>query len=239
VERRRIHVPSERPLHLRLNGEPAVALMRQPGDDLELAVGHCLAEGVVTGPRAILSARHCLDDENTVDVFIEGQPPELPALVDTACTGREVALERLPPPLKRERTPLVSPGDLIAMGGQLRGHQEQYRVAGGVHAAALFDRNGELIVLREDVGRNNAVDKVGGYCVLRRIPMRDLVLVVTGRASSGMVMKAARLGVPILASISNTTSLGLSLARRLKLTLVIYLRGQRFEVACHRGRISA
>jgi FdhD protein len=237
--RRRVLVPAEEALYVRLNGKPSVAVMRQPGDDLELAVGHCWAEGLVPGPEAILSARHCLDDANTVDVFITGEPPEAASLVDTACTGRSIYAGRLPQPLTGEKTPLLSAAELIGMATGLREQQEQYRAAGGVHAAALFDARGRLVVAREDVGRNNAVDKVAGYCALRQMSAANLVLVVTGRASSGMVLKAARIGVPVLASLSNTTSLGLSLARRLRLTLAIYLRGQKFQVCAHRERIGA
>jgi len=235
--RREALAPVERALALRANGEPMAILMRQPGDDLELALGYCLTEGLVTEARHLLSARHCETEEDVEDVFMEGESAQPPRLVGTECLSAEQLLGEPPPPLSIGEDCLVSAAGLIGMASQLREHQEQHRLSGGTHAAALFRHDGEFVVLREDVGRNNAVDKVIGYCVLRQLCPSDMTLLVTGRASSSMVLKALRAGVLILASMSNTTSLGLDLAERLGLTLVTYLRGQRFQVCTHSRRI--
>ena len=235
--RRKVWTPVEQPLTIRANGQPVALLMRQPGEDLELAVGYCLTEGLVQEGRAILSARHCETEAGIEDVLLAGTLAASPRLVGTECLSAEDLLGELPAALPLRRKPLVGAAALVRMAGELRDHQEQHRLSGGTHAAALFTHDGQFMVLREDVGRNNAVDKAVGYCILRQLSPTKMALLVTGRASSSMVLKAVRAGVPILASISNTTSLGLDLARRLRLTLVTYLRGQRFRVSAHPRRL--
>lgn len=237
LRRRKILVPVERPLHLRVNGQSAAVMMCQPGDDLELALGYCLTEGLVAEPRQILSARYCESDGDTIDVLIEGTPPPAPRMVGTACLGDEYSLRELPAPLPSDQHLAVQVTHLVGMVRQLAKHQEQHRLAGGVHAAAFFDRHGQLVVLREDVGRHQAVDKVVGYCMLKELSPAEMTLLVTGRASSSMVIKAVAARIPVLASMSNTTSLGLSLARRLRLTLVTYLRGKHFRICAHPSRL--
>lgn len=231
-------VPVERALHLRVNDELAAVLMRQPGDDLELAVGYCLTEGLVTDATELLSARNCEEEVNTVDVLIAGSPPAQPRGVGTECIGAEQMLGELPAPLDLD-SDMTWPGhQLLDMPGQFRAHQQQHKLSGGVHGAALFDRDGKLVVLREDIGRHNAVDKAVGYSVLHDLPLTEMALMVSGRASSSMVLKAVRAGIPLLATMSNTTSLGWELADRLGLTLVTYLRGNSFRICSHSVRIS-
>jgi len=233
-----VQVPVEQPLLLRVNGGLAATIMRQPGDDIELAVGYCLTEGLIADAGAVLTVRHCETDDNTVDVLIQGEPPEHPRLVGTSCMdGAELSEAQLPEPLQLDRETAWSVADMFAMPPQFRDHQQQHRLSGGVHAAALFDQEANLVVLREDVGRYSAADKVVGYCALGKLPMADMVLMVSGRASSMMVVKTVRAGIPVLATMSNTSSLGLELADRLGLTLVTYLRGKKFRVCTHPFRI--
>jgi FdhD protein len=126
---------------------------------------------------------------------------------------------------------------LSHLSGQITRQQAAYRAAGGIHAAAVFDAHGRTVVVCEDIGRHNAVDKAVGYCLLRRIPLQDKMVVSTGRASYDMVAKGVRLGIPILASISSPTSLAVELAEALNCTLLGYLRGKKLNIYTHRWRI--
>jgi FdhD protein len=122
--------------------------------------------------------------------------------------------------------------------GQITRQQAAYRVAGGIHAAAVFEPGGRAIVVCEDIGRHNAVDKAVGYCLLRGISLRDKVLISTGRASYDMIAKGVRLGVPIIGSVSSPTSLAVELAEALNCTLLGYLRGKTLNVYTHGWRIA-
>lgn len=127
---------------------------------------------------------------------------------------------------------------LARLPGQITRKQTAYRAAGGIHAAAVFDTAGRAVVVCEDIGRHNAVDKAMGYCLLRGIGLQDKILVSTGRASYDMVAKGVRLGVPIIASISSPTSLAVELAKALNCTLLGYLRGKTLNVYTHGWRIA-
>jgi FdhD protein len=128
---------------------------------------------------------------------------------------------------------------LFHLPAQMTRQQAAYRAAGGIHAAALFDTAGRAIVVCEDIGRHNAVDKAVGYCLLRDIPLSDKLLASTGRASYDMVVKGARLGVPVIASLSSPTSLAIELAEALNCTLLGYLRGKTLNVYTHGWRIAS
>ncbi len=238
VSEREFQVPVEQPLALSINEQPAAVIMRQPGDDIELAVGYCLTEGLVGDVSEILSARHCESGPDAVNVFIEGTPPSHVRRVGTGCTDAQESPESLPDALTPGGEVVWDAADLLSMLPQFRDHQEQRRQSGGTHGAALFDRSGKLVVLHEDIGRHNAVDKVVGHCLLRKVALSEMALVVTGRASSTMVTKTVRAGIPLLATMSNATSLGLELAEKLGLTLVTYLRGKRFRICSHLYRIA-
>lgn len=234
-----VHVPLERPLRLLVNGQITAIIMRQPGDDIELAVGYCLTSGLAEGFQEIQAVRHCDRDSDSIEVLLAGQVPEQSRHPDTDCLGGAEAVEGpLPVPLKPTTQPVWEVATLLSTPGQLRDHQQQRRVSGGTHAAGMFDRNGALVAMREDIGRHNAADKLVGYCALQGLPTADMMLLVTGRASSLMVIKTARARIPVLATMSNTTSLGLELAEQLGLTLVTYLRGRDLRVCTHPGRIA-
>jgi FdhD protein len=250
----------EEPLEIRLNGQPVAVLMRTPGLEKELAAGFCLGEGLVADASDIALVRHCgrawLDDvsgegdgadpldgsRNRVDVTLmpgatsTAEQPDLVRLIRSGCGRTEVAslAEGLAPILSEVRIPV----DLLPrFAGQITRQQAAYRAAGGIHAAAVFDSLGRAIVVCEDIGRHNAVDKAVGYCLLRGIPLQDRILVSTGRASYDMVAKGIRLGMPILASISSPTSLAVEMAEALNCTLLGYLRGKAVNVYTHSWRI--
>jgi len=250
----------EEPLEIRLNGQPVAVLMRTPGLEKELAAGFCMSEGLVASFSDIALVRHCgqvgSDDipgddvegdaldrsRNRVDVtLVPGATAlvEKGAAVQWVLSGcgrtqlRDLALGLTPVDAKVT----VSAETLSHLQGQMTRQQASYRAAGGIHAAAAFDASGKAMVVCEDIGRHNALDKVIGYCLLRGIPLRDKFLVSTGRASYDMVAKGVRLGVPIVASLSSPTSLAVELADALNCTLVGYLRGKTLNVYTHGWRI--
>ncbi|MGD2206776.1 MAG: formate dehydrogenase accessory sulfurtransferase FdhD [Anaerolineae bacterium] len=254
----------EEPLEIRVNRQAVAVLMRTPGMEKELAAGFCLGEGLVAELMDIALVRHCgravpdnasegaskeavegdaLDESrNLVDVTLmpgAREPAEGFArvqLIRAGCGRTEVST------LTKNLTPVeadvcVQWETLPRLLGQITRRQAAYRAAGGIHAAAVFDTSGQVIVVCEDIGRHNAVDKAAGYCLLRGIPLRDKMLVSTGRASYDMVAKGVRLGVPILVSISSPTSLAVELAEALNCTLLGYLRGKKLNIYTHGWRI--
>ncbi len=250
----------EEPLEIRLNGQTVAVLMRTPGLEKELAVGFCLGEGLVAEAAHIALVRHCgravpeepsshkdQDDpldgsRNRVDVtLIPGvsgvaELPDMARLIRSGCGRTEVA--SLAEGLAPIRSDVRIPGDLLRrLAGQITRQQTAYRAAGGIHAAAVFDRRAKALVVCEDIGRHNAVDKAVGYCLLRGIPVGDKIVVSTGRASYDMVAKGIRMRIPILASISSPTSLAVELAEALNCTLLGYLRGKTMNVYTHGWRI--
>lgn len=251
----------EEPLEIRLNGQSVAVLMRTPGLEKELAVGFCLGEGLVAGLADIALVRHCgravpgdssgdstegdpMDESrNRVDVTLlagatrASKQVDVVQLIRSGCGRTDVAalVENLSP----VGTGIsVQPDMLPHLLGQITRQQAAYRAAGGIHAAAVFDSGGRAVVVCEDIGRHNAVDKAVGYCLLRGIPLPDKILVSTGRASYDMVVKGVRLGLPVLASISSPTSMAVELAEALNCTLLGYLRGKKLNVYTHRWRIA-
>ncbi len=247
----------EEPLEIRLNTQPVAVLMRSPGMEKELAVGFCLGEGLVSDLMDVALVRHCgrvgasdaaegdaLDiSRNRVDITLMpgvsavSDSGDAVQLIRSGCGRTEVsALVEGLSPVDARLT--VSVDILSRLPGQIVRQQAAYKMAGGVHAAAVFDAQGRAIVVCEDIGRHNAMDKAAGYCLLRGISLHDKMLVSTGRSSYDMVSKAVRLGVPIVASISSPTSLAVELAESLNCTLLGYLRGKTLNVYTHRWRVN-
>lgn len=233
-------------MEIRLQGpgqhpEPLAVTMRTPGHDFELAVGFCATEGVLTGLDALDEVAYCVGDEgeqhyNVVTLRLRRRVDLGPArrFVASASCGicGKTALDDV-----TVATPPVPDGAAIprsvlaGLPATLREAQHVFEETGGVHAAALFDVDGILHVLREDVGRHNAVDKVIGHEVLAgRLPLADRVLLVSGRVSFEIVQKAAVAGIPMLCAVSAPSSLAVAAARRLNQTLVGFLRGDRLNV---------
>jgi FdhD protein len=251
----------EEPLEIRLDGQPVAVLMRTPGLEKELAAGFCLGEGLVADLMDIALVRHCgragLDDllavdgeadpldasRNRVDVTLmpgsansADHPRDVVRLIRSGCGRSDVGT--LADDLDPVDTNLRVHGEMLPrLLGQITRQQAAYRAAGGIHAAAVFDRHCRPLVVCEDIGRHNAVDKAMGWCLLRGIPLHDKMLISTGRASYDMVAKGVRLGVPIMASISSPTSLAVELADALNCTLLGYLRGKALNVYTHGWRI--
>ncbi|WP_067968491.1 formate dehydrogenase accessory sulfurtransferase FdhD [Mycolicibacter icosiumassiliensis] len=245
----------EEPLEIRLGGVPLTVTMRTPGSDVELAQGFLLTEGIIAGRDDVVSARYCGDPEtpntyNVLDVTLAPHVP--PPLVDISrnfyatsscgiCGKAALDAVRLASRYHPGDDPVQIPAAaLTAMPDQLRAAQDVFASTGGLHAAALFDftDGGAMQVVREDIGRHNAVDKVIGWALeRRRIPLSGTVLLVSGRASFELTQKAVMVGVPVLAAVSAPSSLAVDLAGECGLTLVAFLRGDSMNIYSRADRI--
>ncbi len=244
-------VVTEEPLQLLLDGKPLSVVMRTPGHDLELCLGLMFAEGVLRSLDELKLIRISAEsgeaegrirvesdllESNQVDVHLAGEArrkPERSMLSSSACgVCGTVLIEDL----RRDLAvlpdgPKVDPSTLPGLVEILRQGQGVFDRTGGLHAAGLFDAQGKLLYLREDVGRHNAVDKVVGRALLDgALPAMGAVLVVSGRAGYEIVQKSISAGIPVLAAVSAPSSLAVALAREFNQTLVGFLRGDRFNV---------
>lgn len=253
------HLATEEPLEIRLDAGGEIrtlaVTMRTPGADFELAVGFLYGEGVVGGPDAIRRVRYCLDRDvepeqryNIVTVALTGPVPDLAPLerhftTTSACgvcgkAGLESLRIRGCPPLPPG--PELTPAVLSSLPAAMAGGQGVFRSTGGLHAAALFDGTGALVAVREDVGRHNAVDKLVGWALLEgRLPLHDHVVMVSGRSSYEIVQKCLVAGVPVVCAVSAPSSLAVDLARAWGMTLVGFLRDERFNVYSGMQRVRA
>jgi FdhD protein len=250
---------TEEPMELRLVSggikRTVAVTMRTPGADFELAAGFLYGEGVVSSPEDIEKISYCVDADvdaeqryNIVNVALRGHDPDLRPLerhfyTTSACgvCGKE-SLEQLE--LRGCRVippgPEVAAETIYSLPAKLRGAQGLFEATGGLHAAALFDAEGNLLALREDVGRHNATDKLVGWALLEgRLPLSDHIVMVSGRSSFEIMQKCLAAGVPIVCAISAPSSLAVDVARRFDMTLVGFLRGNRFNVYSGHERVQA
>jgi FdhD protein len=257
-EERADQLAAEEPLQLLLNGAPLSVVMRTPGRDVELALGLLWAERVINDrgqvrhvsisaeageTEALLPLDGDLFESNQVDVTVQpgGRAVKRSFLSSSACgvcgatTVESLALEFEP----LAPGPVIDPAVLGPLPERLRAQQRLFDQTGGLHAAGLFSADGSLEILREDVGRHNAVDKVVGRALLDgRLPLRQHILVVSGRGGYEIVQKAVAAGIPIVAAVGAPSSLAVATARRFGQTLVGFLRNGRFNVYSAPERLS-
>jgi FdhD protein len=236
-------VAAEEPLEIRLGGAALAVTMRTPGDDFDLVHGFLATEGVITDAGDVAGLRYCdsvdADGRNTynvvdVDLAPGVEPPDTALdrnfYTSSSCgVCGKASIDAI-----RTKTSYDVAGDvtrlplevLLTLPDRLRAAQQVFDKTGGLHAAGLFTTAGELVALREDVGRHNAVDKVIGDGVRGgRLPLAGHVLMVSGRASFELTQKAAMAGIPVLAAVSAPSSLAVELAREVGITLIGFLRG--------------
>jgi FdhD protein len=249
---------TEEPMEIRLlagaTRQTVAVTMRTPGADFELAAGFLYGEGIVTSPDDILKISYCVDPEidaeqqyNIVNVELRDgrefdlRPLERHFYTTSACgVCGKASLEQL----ELRGCPVISPGPevsaetIYSLPETLREAQGLFDATGGLHAAALFDGEGELLALREDVGRHNATDKLAGWALLEgRLPLSEHVVLVSGRSSFEIMQKCLTAGVPIVCAISAPSSLAVDVAREYGMTLVGFLRGGKFNVYAGADRI--
>ncbi|MFI7057027.1 formate dehydrogenase accessory sulfurtransferase FdhD [Streptosporangium canum] len=251
VREHRDDLATEEPLEIRIQAGEArrtVAItMRTPGADFELAAGFLYGEGVIA-PGDLSSIAYCTDADvapearyNTVTVRLRGgRLPDLPALdrhfmTSSACgvcgTASLDALRGRCSPLPDQEDLRVSPEILYGLPHRLREGQGVFGKTGGLHAAGLFTVAGELLAIREDVGRHNAVDKLVGWALMNgMLPLGGHILMVSGRSSYEIMQKALAAGVPVVCAVSAPSSLAVDLAREFGMTLVGFLRDERFNL---------
>lgn len=240
----------EEPCEIRVSGRAVAVTMRTPGHDRELAAGFLFTEGIVE-PGDIGVVSHCddpdeLNAENVVEVrLVPGREPrrtlERNFYATSSCgvCGKASidAIHVDAPPVDSDLP--VDPGLLPRLAERFRDGQEVFDATGALHAAGIFAADGELLVLREDVGRHNAVDKAVGHAYLtEQLPLDGSVLLVSGRTSFEIVQKALRARIPVVAGVSGASSLAVDLARDSGLTLVGFLRGSRMNVYAGADRIT-
>jgi FdhD protein len=244
----------EEPLEIRVEGEPLAVLMRTPGDDIELAAGFALTEGVVRRGADLGTIRHCDEAEdaraesagNAVEIGLvpgisfdrEGLRRHLIANAACGICGR-ATLDALAERATTNRSTLRVPRSLVAsLPGRLGQAQGVFRRTGALHAAALFDGEGRALAVREDVGRHNAVDKVIGRALLEDSDLGSAILVVSGRTSFEILQKAAVATVPIVCAVSGPTTLAIDTARTFGITLVNFVRPGGMNIATFPERIA-
>ncbi len=251
---------AEEPLGIRVDGTALTMTMRTPGDDVELAAGFLVGEAIVRGRDDIAAMKVC---DGTSCGHLDHSAQEIGNMVDVAlgpgatvsagarrsfmttsacgvCGKTSIDDIRVLPraPLSADAT-AFAPAVLATLPGRLRAAQRVFSATGGLHAAGLFTATGELLAVREDVGRHNAVDKVVGWALLRdKLPLTGCALLVSGRASFELVQKAVLAGVPLLAAVSAPSSLAAELAEEAGLTLVGFLRGQSMNVYTGAHRVA-
>ncbi|MGH3320118.1 MAG: formate dehydrogenase accessory sulfurtransferase FdhD [Streptosporangiaceae bacterium] len=247
---------AEEPLEIRLGGRPLTVTMRTPGDDFDLAAGFLAGEGVVAAARDIVTIRYCAgaddDGENTyniLDVQLAEHVPVPDVSLDrnfytTSSCGLcgKASLDAVHMTARwevRGDELRLDPGVVATFPDRLRAAQRVFERTGGLHAAGLFDAGGELLCVREDVGRHNAVDKLVGWAVLHDLlPLRGTALLVSGRASFELAQKAVMAGIPAMTAVSAPSSLAVDLAAESGLTLIGFLRGASMNVYAGAHRLA-
>ncbi|MFE2881412.1 formate dehydrogenase accessory sulfurtransferase FdhD [Streptomyces graminifolii] len=248
---------AEEPLEIRLNGKPLAITMRTPGDDFALAAGFLVSEGVLANAYDLQNIVYCagatVDGSNSYNVVDVRTSPEVvmpditlernvyttsscglcgKASLDAVRTTARWPISDTPPVR-------VEPALLASLPDRLRAAQRVFDRTGGLHAAALFSEAGDLLDIREDVGRHNAVDKLVGRALQNGdLPLSRVILLVSGRASFELAQKAVMAGIPVLAAVSAPSSLAVDLAAETGLTLVGFLRGSNMNVYAGEDRIA-
>jgi len=244
-------VAVEAPLEFRIAGQPGAVTMRTPGQDEELVTGFLFAEGVITSAGDVrgwrrLAARVPEEEGNLLEVelrspLVRKRMPERSLFASSSCgVCGKVSIASL-----HVHAPVVA-SDLrvghaivTALPGRLRGAQTVFAATGGLHAAGAFSAAGELLALREDVGRHNAVDKLVGWTLAAGVPRSHAILCVSGRLSFEILQKAVVAGFPVVAAVSAPSSAAVDLAERFGVTLCGFVRDGRFNVYSHAERVDS
>lgn len=246
-------VAIEAPLEIRVEGKSIAVVMRTPGHDEELVLGFLISEGVLARPEDVFQVSHCPSQEggtsgNVIDVLL--RQPDAARLKNltrhvfssSSCgiCGKATLDSVFVNFQKIERPLAVSASTIFRLPAELRAAQETFDTTGGLHASAVFDRSGRLLLLREDVGRHNALDKVSGAAFSDGLlPLNDHILLMSGRISFELMQKSLAAGIPIVAGISAPSSLAVDFARDSGQTLCGFLRNGRMNVYAHSERILA
>jgi FdhD protein len=228
------HLPSEMALAIYVNRQELVTILCTPTKLNCLVLGFLYAEEIISGLGDVAKMRVC-EEESLADVTLSNPEYELPKqrTLTSGCGGGATFKTQ---GQKVESDLVATPKEVLSLMKQLQDQMELYRLCGGVHASALSDTK-KLLVVAEDIGRHNTLDKIQGECLLRRLQTRDRLLLSTGRISSEMLLKAAKMQVPVVVSRHSPTGAAVSLARDLGITLVGHASGSRLSVYSHPERL--
>jgi FdhD protein len=241
------HLVVEAPLEIRLGGVPIAVVMRTPGHDADLAAGFAITEAIVLGPQEIAAVRPIPGDpagnrwEIVLAAGVEIDPERFRRNLYTSsscgvCGKASIDAVRIAA-RPAAPGPVIERAVLATLPGRMRSAQEAFALSGGLHAAAAFDAGGDILAVREDVGRHNAVDKLVGVLAETRWPPHGLGLLVSGRVSFEMVQKAAVAGLAMVAGVSAASSLAVELGAELGMTVIGFLRGDEGNIYCGEDRV--
>ena len=245
-------VAIEEPLEIRIGQDPLAVTMRTPGNDEELAAGFLLSEGIVRTRNDLREITRCALPAslgNVLNVTLAATAKFTPAAahrfgtISTSCglcgkTSIEFIRQQFPP-IDCTIPSRIKEAMLLELPERLRSAQGNFARTGGIHAAGIFDLEGELVVLREDIGRHNAVDKAIGRAFLDNLlPLKNHIMIVSGRSSLEIVQKALAAGIPIVAAVSAPSSLAVNFARESGQTLIGFLRPPTFNIYAHIERVA-
>jgi FdhD protein len=250
---------TEEPLEIRINrgsdAHPLAVTMRTPGNDFELVAGFLFTEGIVSRPEQLPRMTYCVDREaddqlyNVISVDLgpgaSADPEQMHRHFYTTSSCGICGKASLEAIRLRGASPLtddfeIGADALYSLPGSLASSQSVFSSTGGLHAAALFDASGQLVAVREDVGRHNALDKLIGWAFMNdRLPLSEHVVLVSGRSSFEIVQKCLAGGVSVVASVSAPSSLAVAMAEEFNITLVGFLRDRRFNVYAAKHRLAA
>jgi FdhD protein len=240
----------EEPLEIRVGRKAVATTMRTPGYDEELAAGFLVAEGLLERNDSILGIKRSTRGANRQNIVtvtlapgaaVRLKPPRRLGTISSSCglCGKEniAALRQQFSPIRFDASARMRLEVLLALPAILRREQEDFARTGGIHAAGIYDFNGVVQIVREDIGRHNAVDKVVGRAFLdKRLPLDRHILLVSGRASFEIMQKALSAGIPVVASVSAPSSLAVEFARESGQTLIGFLRPPSFNIYSHAER---
>lgn len=234
-------VVAEIRLSIVVDGEEIVQLMCSPHQLGPLVIGFLYHEGLIEGLDDVNALRVCVEDR-VAEVALARCLPEIPRrkIITSGCTGgasfglylEELGELRLP-----RDDAKVEPRRVYGLLRELHSRAQLYRLSGGIHTSLMADLSGEPLLVAEDIGRHNTIDKLQGECLLRGIRAAGRIIVASGRISSEMLLKAAIMGVPIVGSRTSPTQLAIELAERLNITIVGYIRSSSMNVYTHPGRV--
>ncbi len=229
-------VAVEEPLEIRLDGHPVAVVMRTPGEDLDLVVGFLITEGIIPSVADLRKTEIRPDENRALAFLIDDVEVDLGRLTrhvfsSSSCglCGKatlEAIFSDFPPITEK---PKITDAVFLSAPGKLRAAQSAFDATGGLHAAGLFSAAGDLLILREDVGRHNAVDKVIGHALLHGIPLEATFLMLSGRVSFEILQKSLAARIPVIAAISAPSSLAVDFAKRSGQTLIGFLRPPTFN----------
>jgi FdhD protein len=229
-----VHLPSEMALAICVNRQELITILCTPTKLNCLVLGFLYAEGIISGIGDVASMQVC-EEESLADVMLSNPDYKLPTqrTLTPGCGGGATfkAQEQ-----RVDSNLVATPEEVLSLMNQLQKQMVLYQLCGGVHASALSDTK-NLIVVAEDIGRHNTLDKIQGECLLRGLQTRDRLLLSTGRISSEMLLKAAKMQAPVVASCHSLTGSAVSLARDLGIALVGHVRGSRLSVYSHPERL--